>query len=69
LYIKYLTLNFRAQLAAEWRQKQDDIKNEEILVVYSYWDGKGHRRQVRQLHIPNIILTYLSWIGFDLLWP
>ncbi|XP_067945951.1 protein FAM50 homolog [Watersipora subatra] len=35
----------RAKLAAEWMQKQEDIKNEEITVTYSYWDGKGHRRQ------------------------
>ena len=30
-------------------QKQEDIKNEEITVTYSYWDGKGHRRQVNIL--------------------
>jgi len=37
----------RAQLASDWRQRQEDIKNEEINITYSYWDGKGHRRQVK----------------------
>ncbi|WAR19258.1 FAM50-like protein [Mya arenaria] len=37
----------REQIAQEWRKKQETIKNEEIEITYSYWDGSGHRRQVR----------------------
>lgn len=37
----------REQIAQEWMQKQEEIKNEEIDITYSYWDGSGHRRQVR----------------------
>ena len=31
----------------DWEEKQLRIKNEEIEITYSYWDGSGHRRQVR----------------------
>jgi len=34
----------RLQLAAEWKEEQERIKAEEIVVIYSYWDGKGSRR-------------------------
>lgn len=27
--------------------QQEKVKNEEISITYSYWDGSGHRRQVR----------------------
>lgn len=37
----------REQIAQEWMLKQEQIKNEEIEITYSYWDGSGHRRQVR----------------------
>ncbi|XP_046582468.1 protein FAM50A-like [Haliotis rubra] len=37
----------REQLQQEWEEKQAKIKNEEIDITYSYWDGSGHRRQVR----------------------
>lgn len=37
----------REQIAQEWMQKQSQVKNEEIEITYSYWDGSGHRRQVR----------------------
>jgi len=36
----------RSRLKAEWTLLQDKKKNEEIEVVYSYWDGSGHRRSV-----------------------
>ncbi|KAJ7172270.1 XAP5, circadian clock regulator-domain-containing protein [Mycena filopes] len=36
----------RERLRLEWLQKQEDIKNEEIEVTYSYWDGSGHRKSV-----------------------
>ncbi|KAF7304982.1 hypothetical protein MKEN_01212900 [Mycena kentingensis (nom. inval.)] len=34
----------RERLRLEWLQKQEEIKAEEIEIVYSYWDGSGHRR-------------------------
>jgi len=36
----------RSRLKAEWAIMQEKKKNEEIEVVYSYWDGSGHRRAV-----------------------
>lgn len=36
----------RERLRQEWIQKQEDTKKEEIEVVYSYWDGSGHRKSV-----------------------
>ncbi|KAJ7156941.1 XAP5, circadian clock regulator-domain-containing protein [Mycena crocata] len=36
----------RERLRLEWLKKQEDIKNEEIEVTYSFWDGSGHRKSV-----------------------
>lgn len=36
----------RERLRLEWLAKQETIKNEDIEVVYSYWDGSGHRKTV-----------------------
>ena len=36
----------REQLEQEWEAKQEAIKNEPITIVYSYWNGTGHRFQV-----------------------
>ena len=36
----------RARLEAEWKAKQEIAKKEQIQVVYSYWDGSGHRNKV-----------------------
>jgi len=37
----------REELRQEWSEKQNKLKNEEIEITYSYWDGSGHRRTVR----------------------
>ena len=37
----------REQLRLEWEQKQEALKNEEIEITFSYWDGSGHRRSLR----------------------
>lgn len=37
----------REKLAAEWRERQQKSKEEEIEITFSYWDGSGHRRVVR----------------------
>ncbi|KAL9653137.1 hypothetical protein ABK040_006353 [Willaertia magna] len=34
------------QIRKEWIEKQEKIKNEDMQITYSYWDGKGHRRSV-----------------------
>lgn len=37
----------REKLAAEWRERQQRLKEEVIEITFSYWDGSGHRRMVR----------------------
>jgi len=36
----------RARLESEWKAKQEQTKQENIQIVYSYWDGSGHRNKV-----------------------
>lgn len=36
----------REELRQEWLKKQEELKNEDIEVTYSYWDGSGHRKSV-----------------------
>jgi protein FAM50 len=36
----------RERLRLEWLAKQESTKKEEIEIVYSYWDGSGHRKSV-----------------------
>jgi protein FAM50 len=36
----------REELRQEWLRKQEVMKAEMIEVVYSYWDGSGHRKSV-----------------------
>ncbi len=36
----------KGRLRKEWMEEQERIKKEELEVVYSYWDGSGHRRQI-----------------------
>eukprot|EP00300_Choanocystis_sp_HF-7_P009111 c16268_g1_i2.p1 GENE.c16268_g1_i2~~c16268_g1_i2.p1 ORF type:complete len:216 (-),score=55.58 c16268_g1_i2:955-1509(-) len=37
----------RERLRKEWLDEQQKIKDTEIDVTYSYWDGAGHRRTTR----------------------
>ncbi|KAJ2807854.1 hypothetical protein H4S07_003513 [Coemansia furcata] len=37
----------REELRQTWLQDQEAIKQEPITITYSYWDGSGHRKQVR----------------------
>jgi len=37
----------REKLRKEWAAKQESLKNEEIEITYSYWDGSGHRRKLK----------------------
>ncbi|XP_054163189.1 protein FAM50 homolog [Oppia nitens] len=34
----------REQLRQEWVEKQEKLKDEDIEITFSYWDGSGHRR-------------------------
>ena len=36
----------REELRQEWLKKQEEMKNEDIEITYSYWDGSGHRNSV-----------------------
>ncbi|RDX56830.1 XAP5-domain-containing protein [Polyporus arcularius HHB13444] len=36
----------REQLRQEWLRRQEELKNEDIEITYSYWDGSGHRKSV-----------------------
>ncbi len=36
----------KSRLRKEWMEDQERIKKEGLEVVYSYWDGSGHRRQI-----------------------
>uniref|UniRef100_A0A2P2I5U1 Protein FAM50 homolog n=1 Tax=Hirondellea gigas TaxID=1518452 RepID=A0A2P2I5U1_9CRUS len=36
----------REELRQEWENMQQAMKNEEIEITFSYWDGSGHRRSV-----------------------
>ncbi|ENN81381.1 protein FAM50 homolog [Dendroctonus ponderosae] len=37
----------REELRQEWVDQQQKLKEEEIDITFSYWDGSGHRRTVR----------------------
>ncbi|WFD41788.1 hypothetical protein MPSI1_000424 [Malassezia psittaci] len=39
----------RQELSEEWQQQQEAIKKEKLTVVYSLWDGVGHRQTVQCL--------------------
>ncbi|XP_050545295.1 protein FAM50 homolog [Daktulosphaira vitifoliae] len=36
----------REKLRQEWSDKQKFLKEEEISITFSYWDGSGHRRTI-----------------------
>lgn len=36
----------REKLRQEWTDKQKCLKEEEISITFSYWDGSGHRRTI-----------------------
>ncbi|KAH9483689.1 Protein FAM50B [Psilocybe cubensis] len=49
----------RERLRLEWLAKQDAMKKEDIEIVYSYWDGSGHRKSV-QCKKGDDIATFLE---------
>lgn len=38
----------REELRQEWVEKQAAIKEEEIEITFSFWDGSGHRKSIKQ---------------------
>lgn len=48
----------REELRQEWVEQQQMLKEEEIDITFSYWDGSGHRRTVR-VKKGILILFYL----------
>jgi hypothetical protein len=55
----YSWYRLREQLRQEWEKEQDKLKNEEISIAFSYWDGSGHRRDSR-MKKGNTISQFLS---------
>ncbi|GFH16357.1 uncharacterized protein HaLaN_12759 [Haematococcus lacustris] len=37
----------REELKQEWLAQQNMVKSEPLAIVYSYWDGAGHRREIK----------------------
>lgn len=37
----------REDLRRQWLKDQETLKNEDVEITYSYWDGAGHRRVVK----------------------
>lgn len=48
VYLFMISYNqmFREKLRQEWVERQEKLKNEDIDITYSYWDGSGHRRTI-----------------------
>lgn len=48
VYLFIISYNqmFREKLRQEWVERQEKLKNEDIDITYSYWDGSGHRRTI-----------------------
>jgi protein FAM50 len=38
--------DLREKLRQQWVEQQSKLKNEDIEITYSYWDGSGHRRTI-----------------------
>ena len=36
----------REKLRAQWEENQKKVKDEDVEITYSYWDGSGHRKTV-----------------------
>ena len=49
----------RRRLEQEWKQQQKALKNQDLEIVYSYWDGSGHWHMM-QCKTGNTIGTHLQ---------
>lgn len=50
----------RERLRQEWLKRQEDMKLEEIEVIYSFWDGSGHRKSVTVSFFLQILRPHLT---------
>lgn len=48
----------REELRQEWARKQNALKEEEIEITFSYWDGSGHRRSVIMKKGKDLIIIF-----------
>jgi protein FAM50 len=55
----------RMILEQEWMERQEAMKQETLEIVYSYWDGSGHRRTV-QCRKGDTIGQFLELVRQDL---
>ena len=55
----------RQRLKEEWTQRQTQIQHEALEIIYSYWDGSGHRRTV-QVKKGDTIQQFLELVRRDL---
>ena len=55
----------RTQLALEWQREQEIVREEKLEIVYSYWDGSGHRRTV-ECRKGDTIGAFLELVRQDL---
>lgn len=54
----------REELRQEWAQKQNALKEEEIEITFSYWDGSGHRRSVIMKKGNDLIIIMNDYFFF-----
>jgi protein FAM50 len=50
----------REELRQKWLKMQEAIKQEDIEITYSYWDGTGHRKEVTVRKSPPVYTYLLS---------
>lgn len=55
----------RQELEQEWIRDQESIKNENVEVTFSYWDGSGHRRSCT-IHKGASVGDFLEKVRQDL---
>lgn len=57
----------REELRQEWAAQQATLKDQEIDITFSYWDGSGHRKSVRMKKGSNYDFIVKSKTIFSLL--
>ena len=55
--------NRREQRRQEWLEEQERVKSDKLEVIYSYWDGSGHRRSITVTKVCLERLSYGAWAG------
>ena len=55
----------REELRQEWLRKQEELKNEDIEITYSYWDGSGHRKSVLVRDVATGTTQLLNCVMFS----